>query len=150
MRISCVHFVRACTICKTHRVKISAKGWFTLRHKHKHKHKHKNCKCEPAQHKHKHKHKKMENFPFSYAYAYVVSTSISMSAVFLSAEKHESRVQSRSKTKKWRLNLKKNRQRLYENIPLCTINSLPTSKINPREFFHKMIFANAYISLSWC
>ena len=36
------------------------------------------------------------------------------------------------KCKKWRLNLKKNWQRLYENIPVCTINSLPSSKINPR------------------
>ena len=63
-----------------------------------------------------------------------INISISISAVFLSAEKHESRDQSRSKNvKRWGLNLKKNWQRLYENIAVCTINSLPTSKINPRE-----------------
>ena len=48
-----------------------------------------------------------------------ISIIISMSAVVLSAEKHEGRVQPRSKNvKKWRLNLKKNWQRLYANIPV--------------------------------
>ena len=63
-----------------------------------------------------------------------INISISMSAVFLSAENHESRDQSRSKNvKQWGLNLKKNCQRLYGNIAVCTINSLPTSNINRRE-----------------
>ena len=62
-----------------------------------------------------------------------ISISISMSAVFLSAEKHLSRVQSRSKNaKKCRLNLKKNWQRLYENIPLYNKQS-PNFKDKSKE-----------------
>ena len=78
-----------------------------------------------------------------------INISISMSAVFPSAEKHESRVQSRSKTQKMAAEFEEKPAeavRKYTSL----YNSLPTSKINPREFFHKMIFVNAYISLSWC
>ena len=84
------------------------------------------CVCEPVVHKHKHKHKYVCSFPVS----------------------GKTRKQSPVPLYQMAAEFEEKLAEAARKYTCCTINSLPTSNLNPREFFYKMNFANPYIFLS--